>query len=474
MRKDLTTTVLITALFSSIAFAAEPEPQQDFSVFFLADPQVHNVYGAALKQMFPIADFASKVAIRPAEVNLLAHLVLRHALETGRTAVAGQSNVVVVLGDGTNIGCTGEADLFDDEFARIPGLVRLMAHGNHDSYLMGTVNSYNPVKTSEAIPHAMLDPDVLPPVDEGWWEITAEPVVKSTSVKYRNWRDACYKPDALKRPPGTPMNKVRWLARYAESLKPHGLIQRPEGTTASGGLRYSGSAEPLKPLAALNYRSLGVWYRPEVRDDAPIDGRRTWKSVILQAVDISDRHTLVLIDTSVCPDARGGLSMWRSNAGTNSCIGQEQFDEMRELLRHVPFSRHVIFAGHFPIKALKGHERDKLIALMKSRSLTGWTYISGHTHDASSPYLEDGGMDMNIGSTTDWPMESHVLRFSPTSPRITSMARSFSESRICRFPIALIGIGRASTRRFVVTLVRRVPSLMPSLLSMRPSGSPRQ
>lgn len=87
MRTDLTTTVLITALFSSIAFAAEPEPQQDIALFLLADPQVHNVHGAALKQMFPIADFASKVAIRPAEVNLLAPLVLRHALETGRTAM---------------------------------------------------------------------------------------------------------------------------------------------------------------------------------------------------------------------------------------------------------------------------------------------------------------------------------------------------------------------------------------------------
>lgn len=138
----------------------------------------------------------------------------------------------------------------------MPGLVRLMAHGNHDSYLMGTVNSYGPVMKNVAIPHAMLDPDVVLPVDEGWWELTAEPVVKSTSLKYRNWRDACYKPDTLERPPGTPMNKVRWLARYAESLKPHGLIQRSEGTTASGGLRYSGSAEPLKPLAALNYRSL--------------------------------------------------------------------------------------------------------------------------------------------------------------------------------------------------------------------------
>ena len=422
MRKDITTIFITAALLSSAAFAAEPGTQKDIGLFFLADPQGHNVYGSALKQMFPIADFASKVAIRPAEMNLLAPLVLRHALETGSTAQAGRNKVVVVLGDGTNIGCSGEAEVFDDEFKRMPGLVRLMAHGNHDSYLMGTVNSYGPVKSSEAIPHAMLDAGTVLPVDEGWWKPTDEPVVKSRNLMYRNWRDACYKPGTPSRSPGTPMNKVRWLARYAESLSAHGLIQFPAGTTPSGGLRYVGSTEPLKPLAALNYRSLGVWYRPEVGDDAPVDGyRRTWNSFLVQVVDVSNTHTLVLIDTSVCANARGGISMWKSNAGTNSCIGKEQLLVIDELLRKVPDWRHVVFAGHFPIKMLDNNDRDELRHLMERSSPSGWTYISGHTHDASSPYVETGGLDMNIGSTTDWPMESHTIRFSPTSSRITGI-----------------------------------------------------
>lgn len=416
MRKGLITAALNGLLVTQTAAAQEA----DVKVFFLADPQVHNVHGIALKQMFPLADKASKVAIRPPEVNLLAPLVLRHALEMGRKAVGPDNNVVVVLGDGTNIGCSGEADVFDGEFDRLSGTVRLMAHGNHDSYMMGTINSYGPVDSNRRVPTLMMRMNL--PVDETWWTPKLKPESQKPSLFGRNWLDACYKPPIGKAEAGTPMNKVRWLARYAQSLERHGLLQRFEGRTTDEGFEYVETAAPSTALAKLNYRSRGVWYRPQTHDAAPPDYyQRTWKSFLVQAADLSEYHTLVLIDTSVCLNARGGVHMWGTNAGTNGCIGERQFEIIRKLLKDIPASRQLIFAGHFPLKALESEERDMLRTLMRERSPAGWTFVSGHTHDASSPYVEADGVDLNIGSTTDWPMESHVIRFAAGSQQIVSL-----------------------------------------------------
>lgn len=420
--RDLTAAALAGMLAAATATAAGPATQQGPRVFFLADPQVHNVHGPALKQMFPVADFVSKVAIRPAEVNLLAPLVLRDALEGDRGGQARRPELVVVLGDGTNIGCTGEADVFDAQFKRVPGLVRLMAHGNHDSYLMGTLNSYGPTKHTVRFPSRMVDPANRLPVDDGWFSEPDIPVVQSTQLWNRNWRDTCYSPAVGGAPVGTPMNKVRWLARYADSLAHLGLRQEPEGTTSDGGITFRGIGAAGTPLGALDYRARGIWYRPIVQAGrARGDYQRAWKSFSVQVADISDTHTLLLLDTSVCEVARGGLRMLATNAGSNACIGEAQLDVIQSMVDEVPSSRHLVFAAHFPLKALRQHERDALVAIMARRNPSGWTYVSGHTHDASSPYVLGGGVDLNIGSTTDWPMERHVVRFAPDAARVTGI-----------------------------------------------------
>lgn len=391
----------------------------EVALLFLADPQVHNAYGTSLKQMFPLADWVSKVAIRPPEVNLLAPLTLRHAIVTGQARLDPVNRTVIVLGDGTNIGCSGEADVFDAEFTRAtarPGTVRLMAHGNHDSYLMGTVNAYGPAGANAWTPGQTMTASL--PVDEAWWNPTDAPVNTGTSLQGRNWLDACYKPAGADTAAGTPMNKLRWLARYARSLQPHGLVQTGDGAAPHDGLKFSGAASPGSALAALNYRSRGIWYRPRPQAGRGGDYARAWDSFMVQAVDIDDRHALVLIDTSVCRNARGGLRFAWTNAGTHSCIGRAQFDSIQALVDQIPKSRNVIFAGHFPLKDLKSRERRRLIAMMQDANPSGWTYVSGHTHEELSLTPYPGGVDWNIGSTTDWPMESHVLRFDAASSHV--------------------------------------------------------
>lgn len=404
-------TTLLAAAFGVLlsGHASAASAPEEIQLPFLADPQIHNVYGASLKQMFPLADWVSKVAIRPPEVNLLAPLVLRDALAQVPTIADSRSDVMIVLGDGTNIGCSGEADVFDREFARSrPDTVRLMAHGNHDSYLMGTVNSYGPWGTNA---HAPTPPGDFP-VDEAWWMPTGTPEVTSTSGFGRNWLDACYKPAMHGELAGTPMNKPRWLARYLGTLEPHGLQLRSEGMADYAGRRFSAAGRAGTRLAALNYRAAGIWYAPEpATTTRGADYARAWNSFLVQAVDVGPRHTVILIDTSVCQNARGGLAYLWSNAGTHSCMGHAQFETIARLLDQVPEDRRVIFAGHFPLKDLRGRERKRLVRLMERANPDGWTYVSGHTHAAFSDTRYASGIDLNIGSTTDWPMESHALRF---------------------------------------------------------------
>lgn len=401
--------MLSAAFAASAGPATQVPPPGRLQLLFLADPQVHNVQGVALKQMFPTADWVSKVAIRPPELNLLAPLALRDALQAGQAVPGNTTDLVVVLGDGTNIACSGEADAFDREFARArPGTVRLMAHGNHDSYLMGTVNSYGPWGTNTRPP----TPPGEFPVDEAWWNPTDAPTVTGGSGFGRNWLDACYRPAADGLAAGTPMNKPRWLARYLDSLKPHGLELHGEGSAPHDGRRFSAAARPGTALAALNYRALGTWYAPRPSAHGrDADYARAWNSFLVQAADVGERHTLVLIDTSVCQNARGGLAFLWSNAGTSSCVGDAQFEAIARLLAQLPAGREVVFAGHFPLKGLGWQERRRLKALMRQASPQGWTYVSGHTHDAMHTRPYRYGIDLNIGSTTDWPMESHVLRF---------------------------------------------------------------
>lgn len=429
MRKEVLAAVMLS-VSSAVTAQTTAGPDDGVPIFFLADSQIHNVYGTSLKQMFPAADRVSRVAIRPPEVNLLAPLTLRHALDRADRNAAGDAGVVVVLGDGTNIGCSGEADEFDAEFARLqPRVIRLMAHGNHDTYMMGTVNSYVPTASTALSPLQMTTSAL--PVDEAWWHHRQAPAEAGTSMIGRNWLDACFAPNSTNGTPSTPMNKVRWLARYAASLAPFGLVEKADGPSGDAAVAYSQSALPGSPLARLNYRGRGVFYRPSLgtgRNDQ--DYARSWNSFLVQAIDISPNHTLVLIDTSVRPVARGGLPFAWTNAGTRSRIGEEQFEVLRELLSNIPSERSVIVGGHFPLKALARRERKALIQMLRARPAGLWAYVSGHTHDHLTTTEYPGGVDVNIGSTTDWPMESHVVRFDAQSPALLRVDQQVLSSAV--------------------------------------------
>ena len=438
---------------ASSQFVPPPNFTSTPSVLFVGDPQIHNIYGVSLKQGQPSADKFVRVAIRPPEVNLLAKYALTEILRQGQEK---KPDLVVVLGDGTNVACSNEYDIFarvmrghDRDEPDADGRLWLMAHGNHDSYMQGMQNSYVP--TSDTYREPALMPRSVVPTDESWWLETV-PLLQSQYIWIKNnwlksekhkafqnysWNYACYAPssesDTQESKSSLPMNKVQWLAKYFAELKPHGLtvVSSPIPDKGPSVLNLPGKESDYRPqtfrlksdrvtgkLAAMNYRMEGRWTRPDFsRPPGKVLLQEAWRSFVVQSIDLSPGHRLVLIDTSVCEDARG-----LRNAGQHGCIGAEQMMVIARLAKSEPGVK-VTIAGHFPLKDLSEPERLKLFEIMEQSQ--PWDYVSAHTHEPVSRIKWNGGVELNIGSTTDWPAEGHVVHFSPTTGRIADVDTLF-------------------------------------------------
>lgn len=373
-------------------------------VLFVADPQIHNVFGRELKQMSEISNLVSKVAIRPPELNILAPKILQHLVAQGIKAAPPKA--IIVLGDVTNIACSGEYELFarSMDVVRPKNIPLLMAHGNHDSYLMGTVNSYIPGKGAKW-PVGEMDKEDQP-VDLGWWGKSSE----ISSSNQRNWRDGCFKPQTENANESSPMNKSRWMAKYLSSLEKDGLSkiksEDDESISKAGGKKIDYTFKPNSLLAAYKYSASGVWYAPhfgKTPTSEKFDVQRVSKSYIVQSVDFDDSR-VVIIDTSVCKNARGGLLAFsQTNAGTRACIGMDQFRDIKNYVDTSSPDLRLVIAGHFPLKDLTSNERHELFSILNKRK--GWIYMSAHSHDPVSQRKWENGLEINVGSTTDWPME---------------------------------------------------------------------
>jgi hypothetical protein len=398
------------AVWLLLAVMAGPTLAQDpgeASAVFLADSQIHNVHGSGVKQTLGISDLASKVAQRPPELNLLAPYVLKElASRAVAETVNSDKGIVFFLGDGTNIGCTGEYDAFRaalqaglGDGAEAP--LVLMAHGNHDSYLMGTVNSYVPGRDiDDWRPATMASADL--PVDESWWGAPQQP----SSHNQNTWKHICYNPSS----DSAPINKVQWLARYFKSLEASGLQMMPGAVTTDRARKFESRVAPGTMLAALGYQAKGQWTRPTIPGTGSAGEanlQSTYTSFVVQAVDLGDTRRVILVDTSVCENARGGIYFYGSNAGMNSCMGQAQLDVIREMVDGSA-GKQLIFAGHFPLDEID--EKGSFETIMASHG-PRWIYVSAHTHDPMTVRRHGIATEVNIGSTTDWPMEYNRVFF---------------------------------------------------------------
>jgi 3',5'-cyclic AMP phosphodiesterase CpdA len=396
-------TVAAALLLGACASGGAAQDPGQHTLLVVADPQLHNIHGLSLKQMAPAADFVSGVAIRPPELNILAPLVFDQALQKG---LKNDPDVLLVLGDVANIGCSGEVEQFygvvQGQAGRLPPVI--MAHGNHDTYLMGTLNTYFPMDDAEGWKPATMQASAVP-TDESWWDQPGP----TTSLAKPGWRDGCYHPGTA----SAPMNKSRWLAKYMASLERWGAVARP-GSAAGTAVPLTIEATPGSALAGLNYRAEGMWHRPAFRArPSESDFNAAYRSYIVQRFDLGKTSTVV-IDTSVCENARS-ITMPVTNAGTWACIGAEQLDTIARMVREVPPDHRLVLASHFPIRGLALGVVEHLALLKVLNERGSWTYLSAHTHDGKTDKKHSRGHEINMGSTTDWPMEWNLVRY-PAGP----------------------------------------------------------
>jgi hypothetical protein len=394
--------LLLAVIGTSRAQAAQEGP----SFVVVGDPQIHSMSGGHILQSSTFSDYFVKVARRMPEENILAEYSLQNLLVDATRIVESDPNaMVVLLGDGMNMGCTGEYDALDARLDEVRGggqRIVLWAHGNHDTYLSGTINRAFPSVKSGAGNSDVLDQmmESQVPIDASWWN---SPTPRSFG--YPAWNSVCWDLSG-----SLPINKGQWIARYAKSIG----IQLRGTKERQSVYQLSAQVEPSSLLSSQKYSIMGRWFQPLSNRYATEDATNTpYLSYIVQGIDVGATHRLILIDTSVCRLARLTRKM---NAGTNGCIGSDQFKDIEAMVDATEKS--VVLGAHFPIDDLSAPEQKELLRILNKNSRQ-WSYLSAHRH---LPYEAPSGesrvmsysnaagdqrYDYNVGSTTDWPMEAH-------------------------------------------------------------------
>lgn len=374
------------------------------SVLFVADPQIHHIYGGRVKQGTEGADLFAGVARRHPETNILAPFALESLVKLGEDTKP-IAPFMVVLGDATNAACTAEFDDFVKAVKRGSDKIVLLAHGNHDSYLMGTLNYWQPYDPS-SFKFEKFNVALLPP-DETWWP---DFEIKNNE-DVEGWRGLCFQNAASSKP----MHKVQWMGKYLKTLEAE--IDITAGTEIDAMLSFRARSKPGRALAGLNYEMLGLWKRPHGRDLGGLI--ETYDSFLVQAVDVGALDRLILIDTSACAYLKRAQlwprAIWQ-NHGRHGCMGTAQLTIIGSMVQTaIEAGKRIVLAGHFPLDEISGESGKLLIALMEAKQGKGWTYLSAHTHNEQTrKQLGTLGTEFNISSTTDWPSGAFRVQFGST------------------------------------------------------------
>jgi hypothetical protein len=423
--------------------------EKRWEALFVADSQLHAMTGSHLKSLSTLSSLASAVAVRPSELNILSSLVLADTLDKYATDVAPSDASVFYLGDGLNAACGGELarfqEVLDQQLSRAPRAVPwFMAHGNHDSFMAGVFNDFIPFdEVLEAKEFGQLVSDistygVAEPRPSKTWALTPRPFHELSwwtaadglhayepMLTAAAWPGIC----AGSHVTDVPMNKLVWLAWYLGKQQEQGVRFSKLGAAGDGHEIRGGGA-----LGPLTTRIYGVLH-PPTRTYL----RSSWESFIVQVVR-KDDVAIVLLDTSVGDKVgRAGLGALNS-VGSIGHLGPEQLLLLNRLLISLRDVDRIILAGHHPFGDIVHEERKALASLMRHFGIK--SYFSAHTHapsarfpprDAARMFKRFAGVrEVNIGSTTDWPMEAVIARLASEDLPVRILKSRVPEDRECR------------------------------------------
>jgi hypothetical protein len=327
----------------------------------VSDCQFHNLYSKPLPERNLAIKSLVGTAIRPPQLDLFSRDVLTWILADG----APDAEVVLHLGDAIDLACTGEFETFLEVMA---GGKRpwFMAPGNHDFFYFG---NYDPEDR-------------------------------------RGWQEAAYGS-------GEPMTKDKFIRAYVGAV-----MKQPDD-----GARAFAAALPQPPPAAFEWRA------PEGTGgflDAiawSIDEKQPWRSFLLQQIDLTgpapdDPAISVYMLDSCQYDRRPELvpNAWQCyplhhNCGVTGEMLPDQLRMLRAWMERGAGGRGVLMCHH-PFESLAPRSKSSLGWLWREKKIG--LMVTAHTHEGWFRHhsLGEGPetLELNIGSTTDWPMEWRTLQ----------------------------------------------------------------
>ncbi len=327
----------------------------------VSDCQIHNLLSRAVPDRNLSIEALAGTAIRPPQLDLFAPDVLAWILANG----GPDAEVVLHLGDGLDLACEGELSTFL-EVMDGGGRPWFMAPGNHDFYYFGS-----------------YDPEDL-----------------------ELWDRACYRS-------GGRLHKDRFIRLYVASL-----LAREEP-------RMKALAEALPGELPLDFEWRAPAGMPGFLDRIAwhIDVQEPWRSFLLQSVDLTrpgkEPWPIHAIMMDSCQySRRPGLipNAWKTwplslNCGFTGEMLPDQMRTLRAWLEDAGPSERFVLNCHHPFESFAPRTRSSLGWLWRERQIG--MLLSGHTHQGFFAHHDLGGdldqLELNIGSTTDWPMEWRVL-----------------------------------------------------------------
>ena len=342
------------------------------SIHVVSDCQLHNLYSLPVPERNLSAESAVATAIRSPQLDLFSRDVLQWILRNG----APESDLIVHLGDALDLACEGELESFLEVMDGV-GKPWFMAPGNHDCFYFGV---YDPEKRSQ-------------------------------------WQEACYGS-------GRPLTKDLFLRLYLANLirrddPDSAALAASLGLTSFLGLPLGELAERLPP--SFDWEQPvgecllleGIWWN--------LDQERPWRSFLMQCVTTgsyepgSQPTRMLLMDS--CQYARRPQLIpngWRSyppplNSGSGGEMLPDQLRLARAWIEARPGGTTLAF--HHPFDALAPRSKSSIGWLRRERNVS--LVLTAHTHRGYFAHHDLGGesdeLELNIGSTTDWPMEWRVL-----------------------------------------------------------------
>lgn len=398
------------------------------AITLMADTQIRYLYGDA-------ASADAEAAARPVQLDYYARDMLDWHL-----AKSGDGTPVVHLGDAVDLSCSQELATFAGVMKAVNrgGAPWFLAPGSHDGYLHGVRHADRDRWNAACGSSRSRGNGAMDKAD--FVKAYLEALTKEED------KNGCVFPE---------MAALR-AAFDGEGLRD--LTCEPLSPKAPGSAQIAGAAETGREP-----RSLPDARRPVIpRDgDVPLEGcfvaapSRTrvlraiawridreapYRSFVVQSLRLSlpgnpRETTAILLDTAAYPERPTGRTALSLRADRTGDLAADELSIVHRWALEAAASPRgvVLLFGHHPIESLSPDARRSVEEIVDNYHVP--LYVSAHTHEGFWKTHDSEGsawMELNVGSTTDFPPEQRSLQLFTTNERLMVRSRLARVNEVAR------------------------------------------